>query len=308
MFVTCFYALLDPASGHLQYANAGHDWPYCRRGNDQGRVEELQARGMPLGLMPDMTYEEKEIDLAPGESILFYSDGLVEAHNPRREMYGFPRLKEQIVDQPGGAVLIDFLLEDLAKFTGPDWEQEDDVTLVTLERTVSTSPAISETEGGGEDQAVRPLSEGWETLAEFSFTSEPGNDRLVAEQVITTVAEYQLPARRLERLKTAVAEATMNAMEHGNQYRPELAVSIQVLVSETAIAVRITDQGGNQPIASREAPDLDAKLAGLQTPRGWGLFLIEKMADEMKLTSDQTHHTIELVFYLEGDENGTQTA
>ena len=57
MFVTCFYAILDPKSGSLTYANAGHDLPYLHRNGD---AEELRARGMPLGLMPGMSYEEKE--------------------------------------------------------------------------------------------------------------------------------------------------------------------------------------------------------------------------------------------------------
>src|SRR3712207_4810182 len=85
MFVTCFYAILDPKSGSLTYANAGHDLPYLRRRN--GDAEELRARGMPLGLMPGMSYEEKETELDAGEGVLFYSDGLVEAHDPHGEMF-----------------------------------------------------------------------------------------------------------------------------------------------------------------------------------------------------------------------------
>ena len=101
MFVTCLYALLDPATGRLQYANAGHDLPYRRRADgadEASRVDELRATGMPLGLMPGMQYEEKEITLQAGESVFFYSDGLVEAHNPQREMFGFPRLKSLMAD------------------------------------------------------------------------------------------------------------------------------------------------------------------------------------------------------------------
>src|SRR5215212_3983335 len=90
MFVTCFYAILEPESGRLIYANAGHDLPYLHRNGD---AEELRARGMPLGLMPGMSYEEKETILEAGEAALFYSDGLVEAHDPKGEMFGFPRLQ-----------------------------------------------------------------------------------------------------------------------------------------------------------------------------------------------------------------------
>jgi serine phosphatase RsbU (regulator of sigma subunit) len=90
---------------------------------------------MPLGLMPGMGYEEKEAELEAGDCVLFYSDGLVEAHDPRGEMFGFPRLQGFVGAHPGGAKMIDFLLEELARFVGDGWEQEDDITLVTLQRS-----------------------------------------------------------------------------------------------------------------------------------------------------------------------------
>jgi PAS domain S-box-containing protein len=131
MFVTCLAALLDSRTGRLQYANAGHDPPYVRHASG---VSKLRATGMPLGLMPGMSYEQKEITLQPGESILLYSDGLVEAHSPQREMFGFPRMQGHVSAHPEGATLIDSLLAELERFTGEDWEQEDDITLLTLQR------------------------------------------------------------------------------------------------------------------------------------------------------------------------------
>jgi serine phosphatase RsbU (regulator of sigma subunit)/ketosteroid isomerase-like protein len=137
MFVTCFYAILDPKSGTLSYANAGHDLPYLWHGG--GDVEQLRARGMPLGLMPGMRYEEKEVVLDAGEGALFYSDGLVEAHNPQGEMFGFPRLRALVAEHGEERSLGDFLLEELYSFTGEGWEQEDDITLLTLRRSASLS-------------------------------------------------------------------------------------------------------------------------------------------------------------------------
>ncbi|HEY3993672.1 MAG TPA: SpoIIE family protein phosphatase [Ktedonobacteraceae bacterium] len=131
MFVTCFYAILEPESGKMRYANAGHDLPYQQ--NRDGIIE-LLATGMPLGLMPNMQYEEREVQIGCGDSILFYSDGLVEAHNTAREMFGFPRLKTLLAAAPTRPALIDHLLADLKEFTGADWDQEDDVTLVALIR------------------------------------------------------------------------------------------------------------------------------------------------------------------------------
>jgi steroid delta-isomerase-like uncharacterized protein len=136
MFVTCFYAILNPKSGTLSYANAGHDLPYLWH---SGECEELRARGMPLGLMPGMSYEEKEIVLQEGDSALLYTDGLVEAHDPQREMFGFPRL-QALLSEHGKeeSSLEEALLEELYSFVGEGWEQEDDITLLTLRRLAAS--------------------------------------------------------------------------------------------------------------------------------------------------------------------------
>jgi serine phosphatase RsbU (regulator of sigma subunit) len=133
MFVTCFYAVLDPESGLLRYANAGHDLPYLH--HHDGEANELRARGMPLGLMSSMGYEEKELVLKAGESALFYSDGLVEAHDAQGEMFGFPRLRALIAEHGEEQALGNFLLEELYTFVEEGWEQEDDITLLTLRRS-----------------------------------------------------------------------------------------------------------------------------------------------------------------------------
>jgi serine phosphatase RsbU (regulator of sigma subunit) len=136
MFVTCFYAVLDPSSASLSFANAGHDLPYLWHG---GCCEELRARGMPLGLMPGMSYEEGEVSLREGHNVLFYSDGLVEAHDPKGEMFGFPRLRARVAEHGEERSLGDLLLEELYSFVGEGWEQEDDITLLTLKRSASRS-------------------------------------------------------------------------------------------------------------------------------------------------------------------------
>ena len=292
MFVTCLYAILDPATGRLVYANAGHDLPYRHH---KAGADELRATGMPLGLLPGMSYEEKETIVRPGETVVFYSDGLVEAHNPERAMFSFGRLQSLVGEYTGhSADLVKFLLDQLAAFTGPDWEQEDDVTVVTLERAPQP-----EGSAGGAEAATE-----WRTLAQFQWSSEPGNERLAMAQVAEVVKDEDLPPARLERLKTGVAEATMNAMEHGNKFKPEVPVDFVVLASPRALAVRITDYGGAQVIPEAQTPDIEAKLAGMQTPRGWGLFLIEKMVDEVNVIAGDGTHTIELVMYREGEKDG----
>jgi serine phosphatase RsbU (regulator of sigma subunit) len=137
MFVTCFYCILDPKSARLSYANAGHDLPYLHR---SGAAEELRARGMPLGLMPRMGYEEKEIVLERDDSALLYSDGLVEAHDPEGEMFGFPKLRALVAEHGDEErSLGEVLLEELHSFVGEGWEQEDDITLLTLRHSAILS-------------------------------------------------------------------------------------------------------------------------------------------------------------------------
>lgn len=183
--------------------------------------------------------------------------------------------------------MIQCMLDELTTFTGPELEQEDDITFVTLERPAEIDPA----------KGAR-----MKTLAEFTIPSQPGNERQATERVARVVQdELNLSAERIERLKTAVAEAVMNAMEHGNQYQSDLPVEILVQASAACLSVCIRDQGGEPEIPLTETPDLEAKLAGLQSPRGWGLFLIKNMVDEMKVSSDGGRHTVELILNLTGE-------
>lgn len=136
MFVTCLLAVLDPVSGHLRYANAGHNPPYLCSAQ---HALELRATGMPLGIFPDLEYEEKEVFLNSGDSLLMYSDGLVEAHDPNRQMFGFPRLHQVLSSLPAEArlnvdALIRHLMDQLTDFATPGWEQEDDITMIAVRR------------------------------------------------------------------------------------------------------------------------------------------------------------------------------
>jgi serine phosphatase RsbU (regulator of sigma subunit)/anti-sigma regulatory factor (Ser/Thr protein kinase) len=282
MFVTCLLVFLEPASGRMVIANAGHNLPYVRSAD---RVTEVRATGMPLGLLPGVTYEETKAVIEPGSTVLLYSDGIVEAHGPEREMYGFPRLREEFgtLDVPGSDV-IDRVLEHLHAFTGPGWEQEDDITMVALRRADEVAAAETATADPGE-----------EVLAAFSVPGAIGNERSVMDRVADVVAPLGLNGRRLERLKTAVSEATMNAIEYGSLGREDVPVDLVVAATPAEIVVRITDRALSGPVPpNAEAPDIDAKLAGEQKPRGWGLFLIRNMVDQMDVASDGEGQTVTL--------------
>jgi serine phosphatase RsbU (regulator of sigma subunit)/anti-sigma regulatory factor (Ser/Thr protein kinase) len=298
MFVTCLCVVLDLQTGHIRYANAGHNLPYLR--TSEG-VVELRATGMPLGLMPDMEYEEGEMTLAPGDTLLFHSDGMAEAHSPDRELFGFPRLQQTVAECPHHEPLIEYLLAELDAYTGPDWEQEDDVTFVLVSReSEETSQSLPATDGSKASNI-----DDRRMLAEFSVPSAPGNERDAMERVAELVENLALDTALVERLKTAVSEATMNAMEHGNQYQPDLQVTIRVLTTTESLVVQVTDQGGDQPVQQAEEPDLASKLAGIQSSRGWGLFLVENMVDEVHTIDDDEGHTVEMILNTKGGGNGS---
>ena len=139
-------------------------------------------------------------------------------------------------------------------------------------------------------------------LDAFTLASEPGNERLALARVAGTVQGLGLSQARLERLKTAVAEATMNAIEHGNGNRAEIPVEVEVTQNGDEIVVTISDQGGETSAgpSAQEEPDLARKLEGEQSPRGWGLFLIRNMVDAMHVTTDGQRHTIWLTMRTGG--------
>jgi serine phosphatase RsbU (regulator of sigma subunit)/anti-sigma regulatory factor (Ser/Thr protein kinase) len=304
MFVTCLYGVLEPAEGRFVFANAGHNLPAVQ-GADGAR--EVKATGMPLGLIPGMSYDEAEFVLQPGESALLYSDAIPEAHDRGGDMFGFPRVLEVVGTAAPTERMIDRVLDELHRFTGPDWVQEDDVTLVTVRRTgvlvsgtrADTAPAVD-----AAPPSEAPASDG-RVLADFSIPSRPGSEREVAGRVIDAVAEFDLPAARRDALETAVAEATMNAIEHGNLNDESLRVEVRVFVAEQALVVRVTDEGlGGGVPDDVETPDIEAKLRGEQSPRGWGLFLMRSMVDDLRVHAGDDGHVLELVVRLDGDADG----
>ncbi len=303
MFVTCLYMVLEPATGRVVFANAGHNLPYVR--TDEG-VIEFRATGMPLGLLPGLVYEEKEAVIGPGDSVLLYSDGIIEAHDPAGVMYGFPRLKDDMASDLAGTELLDELLERLHAFTGHGWEQEDDITMVALRRSAGggiAADSAAETPATELISVEAAPSAEMEVLAEFELPGAYGNERVAMERVAEIVAPLELPPARLERLKTAVSETAMNAIEYGSAGNPEVPVWIRVDRSPTTLEVRIADAGlgGAVPDPTEaEIPDLDAKLAGLQKPRGWGLFLIQQMVDRVEIVRNGEHQTVVLTLELGG--------
>jgi anti-sigma regulatory factor (Ser/Thr protein kinase) len=178
----------------------------------------------------------------------------------------------------------------LARFTGSDVELEDDITLVAMRRTAGALLNLESAGRSGPGRAAPILA--------FNVRSEQGNERDALARVAEALTGHGLTTDELDRIKTGVAEATMNAIEHGNRNQPDLPVDVEVRVEAGDVIVDVTDRGGAGDPVGPTHPDLELKLAGLQTPRGWGLFLIESLVDEVEQVTEGDRHTVRLIVHI----------
>lgn len=130
-FTTAFLAELELATGRLTYVNAGHNWPVLRRGS--GVIERLRTGGLPLGIMTNRPYECSQTMLQPGDLLLIFTDGVIEAENDREEEYGETRMLGTISGAPGASAadLIKRLMASVEAFVGLA-PQHDDITCLVL--------------------------------------------------------------------------------------------------------------------------------------------------------------------------------
>ncbi|MBS0206355.1 MAG: PP2C family protein-serine/threonine phosphatase [Planctomycetes bacterium] len=129
-FITAFYGIYNPADQTLTYACAGHNPPRLKRCQDGSLMDLDHASGLPLGIIPSTTYNEALLQLQPGDQILFYTDGIVEARNPAGKLFGtenLDRVLENCALQASG--LLDEVLQSVADFV-EGHPADDDRTLI----------------------------------------------------------------------------------------------------------------------------------------------------------------------------------
>jgi sigma-B regulation protein RsbU (phosphoserine phosphatase) len=135
MFVTLFYALLDPATGEMTYVNAGHNPPLLQRANGHAgpdHLVELGRTGMALGVIDDATFEQRSVQIQVGDMVLFYTDGITEAVDAQNQEFGIPRLL-RVLENAQPAHVIDAIEAALHAYVG-DTPPFDDMTIVALRR------------------------------------------------------------------------------------------------------------------------------------------------------------------------------
>lgn len=304
MFVTCFCAVFERGGDRLRFANAGHPLPILVT---ESTSEVVRATGMPLGMLPGSSYEVVEVVVPVGGRLVVASDGVAEAHAMDGTMFGFERLRKVVdgADDPASAIVA-----DVGSFSqGP---QEDDITIVVLERKTPRADArpragaaavVAAAAGPAEESGVpagravdaRP-DEGPASsrpLLAFRVPSQEGVEREAMERVVEAARAAGIGSAKLRKLATVVAEAVMNAAEHGNHFDPERSVEVRLHDRGEALAVEVFDESPWKH-GDLVAPDIEAKMAGSQSPRGWGRFLITKLADGVEDDVVEGRHVLRL--------------
>ena len=146
MFVTVFFAIFDAATGEIVFANAGHNPPLVVHPDGSSSLLEEEA-SIALGVMPGFTYERHVATLAPGDTLVLYTDGVTEAENAQQEQFGLDRMRALFANTPSGdaRAITEALFAAVKDFAG-EAPQFDDITALTLCRATTKA-------GAGDGQA-----------------------------------------------------------------------------------------------------------------------------------------------------------
>ncbi|HET7064610.1 MAG TPA: SpoIIE family protein phosphatase [Rudaea sp.] len=275
MFVTLLCGVLDVASGRLMLASAGHDAP-IRVGEGGATRIELET-GSPLGLYPDATFPSAQAQLAPGELIVLYTDGITEAFDPDGALYGEQRLFDILAqcDRLSPAGVIEAIVADVAAYTR-DAAPADDLTLLVLHWRGASAP-------------------------ERSLTFEIGAELAQVGTLLGRIEEWLLlhaiNAELRCDVRVALEELLVNAVEYGFPHGAERArLRTMLTLDAGTLHVELTDNGIAYDPFSRPPPNLDIDHDD-RDPGGLGVFLVTQLASEYHYRRAGERNRIDLSFH-----------
>ena len=292
-FVTLFYAVFEPATGKLSWASAGHESVLIKRGSGGSSV--LEATGPILGLA-EHAYAQETAMLAPGDSLVLYTDGLTEARDPEThallDIDGVQKLVEAVPAEAGPGALAAYLQQAAMRWTGG--KPQDDMALLVV-RCLEPAPG-----GTAEAASVTPLKLTWENgdddLFQFHFPSRADYVGEVRQALGHWMETLGFSRSATEDFQTAVTEAVTNAVRHGSPEGPD--GEFHVLGRRTAagaLHVEVTDTGLGLP------PDRPLPL--MPEPEaldGRGLPLMQELADSIEFRAVDTGLRVVLVKHRPG--------
>jgi sigma-B regulation protein RsbU (phosphoserine phosphatase) len=273
MFVTLLCGILDLATGRLSLASAGHDAPIRVAG---GHATEIEVEtSAPLGLYPDTMFVGSEAQLAPGESVVLYTDGVTEALDPDGALYGEQRLLDVVARcDSDPAETVAAVVADVAKFTR-DAAQSDDLTLLVLR---------------------------WHgaAAAERSLTLEIGAQLAQVAAMLDRVEEWlaghTINAELRGDVRVALEELLVNAVDYGFPQGGEGAhLQTLLTLAAGALHVEFTDNGIAHDPFARPPPDLDVDRDDREAG-GLGVFLVTQLASEYQYRREGDCNRVDLRF------------
>jgi phosphoserine phosphatase RsbU/P len=265
-YMTALFLRLDAAKHEIEIVNAGHNPPALLQPDDA--VQMIEASGPPLGMLPGMAYTAERFAFPQGARLLLYTDGLTEVFHGDEE-FGQDRLVETFRETrlPEAERILDVLWETLDAFSFHE-PQTDDMTALAICHLPPKSLRA------GDKTRMKSGSS-----VQVRLPSELGFEKVAMSTAASMAALMGFSEDRIEDLKTAVAEACINAIEHGNHLNSSLSVGVVLSTSDDELEVKVIDDGAGVR-QSPHAPDIDRKMHGEEDPRGMGMFLIQNLVDE----------------------------
>ena len=263
-YVTALFLCLNPETHTLQVLNAGHNPAFLIA--PDGTLTRFKASGTPIGMLPFSTYVTQTFAFAPGARLLAYTDGMTEVFSGDEE-FGERRLLDLFTtsrDLNPDAVLTS-IWNHLHAFSG-DGPQSDDMTALVLTRNFPESSSDMEDT---------------RNTVELQIPSRLGCEKIAMETAATVARQMGFSQERVEDLKTAVAEACINAIEHGNRLDDTLPIGVMLSMDDDTLEVKVSDSGKGPQIRPL-VPDIDKKMVEEHSSRGMGMFLIESLMDEVE--------------------------
>lgn len=266
-YITMFLGVLDSRKMTMTYCNAGHNYPLYLASKSE-KFDSLATGGFPLGLVDDDTYQEETIELSPGDLLILYTDGLIEAQAPSGDMFELDRLESTILSHRNEPVekLCDTLYEKALDFTEQE-KLQDDFTFLAIR--VKDPPSELHLSLRGSRDSIPPT----------------------VEQVLQFVQKSPFPSLDRFNLRMVLQEALTNAVLHGTGERPELSVHVSVIPSTEHLLIVVRDEGKGYHVEAT----LQRQRRDASGSHGRGLQLLREYADEIEF-NDQGNE-IALTFH-----------
>ncbi|AZN38466.1 ATP-binding SpoIIE family protein phosphatase [Paenibacillus albus] len=276
--------VIDLTTNEVQYASAGHLSPYII--TQDGRVQAVACSSLPIGIDPEATYEEISFGLNNRDRFLLYTDGLIEAVNKSGQMYSFDGLEAELATWQPEEDLTEIVDNWLLRMDHERGSGMDDRTVVVLELAGEYRSSLASAASFDNPFMSR----------EWTIRSRLGDERLIALKLGDWTKEKWPNSDIYEDVQSAVCEAMINAIEHGNKMQQNAYVTVIAQIGGMLMVCRVYDEGGGfYPKLSRDEDEMRKKLES-EDPRGWGLVMIDTLADYWTTGRDERGFYTELYF------------